>query len=243
VTERFGPGGGPFTPETLLAAVTETVRKIHDAPDLAAATTVLAESAARHLGADVAAVILQPRRGVTQRLASTDAVLLPLDDVEQAPMSPQAVPLHEGEAVLVRDTATDERWPEWSASANARGLRSALFTGLPAVRDHAVTLELYARRTDGFPRIDSAVATQMVTLVGLALRHADRNTNLEEALHTRGLVGQAQGILMARFDLDGVQAMSFLRRRSQQSQLPVRELAATIVAEAEHRSTGANPDD
>lgn len=243
MTERFEPGGRPFAPETLLHVVTETVRQIHDAPDLPAATTVLAESAVRHLGADVAGVTLHPRRGLAQRLATTDEVLRHLDDREQAPTSPLAVPLDEGDAVLVRDTVADERWPEWSALAHALGLRSALLTGIPAVRDHPVTLELYARRPDRFTQIDSAVATQMATLVGLALRHADRSTNLVEALHTRGLVGQAQGILMARFDLDGAQAMSYLRRRSQQTQLPVRELAASIVAEVERRSTGAKPDD
>ncbi len=59
--------------------------------------------------------------------------------------------------------------------------------------------------------------------------------NLREALTTRALIGQAQGIVMERHALTSEQAMAYLRRVSQQSQVKVRDLAERIVSGAEPR--------
>ncbi|HEU5035384.1 MAG TPA: ANTAR domain-containing protein [Nocardioides sp.] len=222
--------GGPLSPVDLLRMLTEAVQQIHAAKSLYAAAGSLAQNAVRHLGADAAGVLLYPRSGARQRLAATDDLLLFLDRRDEGvAASPRANELAPGELLLVRDTETDETWPQWSAAVHSRGLRSAMFAGLPPVRGRAVTVELYARRADGFARIGPVMAAQLATHVGLALQHADRRANLEDALYSRGIIGQAQGIIMERYKLTSEQAMAYLRRSSQESHEPVRSLAADIV--------------
>ena len=66
--------------------------------------------------------------------------------------------------------------------------------------------------------------------------HADdltRNLNLQEALETRDLIGQAKGILMERQHIDADRAFEILRRASQRSNVKLRDVAALIVSGAE----------
>ena len=51
-----------------------------------------------------------------------------------------------------------------------------------------------------------------------------------DALDTRTLIGQAQGILMERFDLDADQSFAVLRRYSQESNRRIGEIVGEIVA-------------
>ena len=52
---------------------------------------------------------------------------------------------------------------------------------------------------------------------------------MNRAVATRTTIGQAQGILMERFDIDADQAFSVLRRYSQAENVPLREVAARLV--------------
>ena len=78
------------------------------------------------------------------------------------------------------------------------------------------------------------------TLAGLALDSAqeraaddERVANLTEALRTRELIGQAQGILMERERITADQAFDVLRRASQHMNIKLREVAETLVATGE----------
>ncbi len=83
------------------------------------------------------------------------------------------------------------------------------------------------------------------TLARLALDSAEerasdekRTGNLIEALRTRELVGQAQGILMERERITADQAFDVLRRASQHMNIKLREVAATLVETGESPETG-----
>jgi AmiR/NasT family two-component response regulator len=65
---------------------------------------------------------------------------------------------------------------------------------------------------------------------------ASKARNLAEALQTRELIGQAQGILMERERITTDQAFDVLRRASQHMNIKLREVAQTLV------DTGAPPD-
>jgi AmiR/NasT family two-component response regulator len=97
------------------------------------------------------------------------------------------------------------------------------------MRGRSMCLELYSARPRAFTTSGLAVARRVAKHAGLTLRQVDRALNLEEALETRALIGQAQGILMERYQLTGDQAMSFLRRTSQQTHIKVRDLADSVV--------------
>lgn len=54
---------------------------------------------------------------------------------------------------------------------------------------------------------------------------------LRAAVETRGVIGQAQGILMERFGLDADRAFGVLRRYSQDGNVKLRHVAEHLVVE------------
>ena len=224
------PSGRSSAPDAMALALLDVTQEILGASDVRQAAQRVATLGVRHLGADLAGVSCRPRRAGPERLAATDADLHGLDNVD-----PRDSPLSEAfeppRMVAVADTGTETRWPTWSDAAAACGLRSALFVGLPALPGRPVVLELYARSAEAFAADRASLALTLAHQAGLALRQVDRAASLEEALHTRGLIGQAQGLVMERYRLDGDGAMTYLRRRSQEAHVRVRDLAATLVAQ------------
>ena len=65
-----------------------------------------------------------------------------------------------------------------------------------------------------------------------------RAGNLTDALRTRELIGQAQGILMERERITADQAFDVLRRASQHMNIKLREVAETLVDTGESPNTG-----
>lgn len=223
----------------MVAAVVETIGAAAG-PGVAAHR--VAELVVHHLAVDLVGLSVQQRPGQPQRLAASDAALLDLDQTgSQHGASPRRLELREGDVVTVDDIGSDDRWPPWGAAAETLGLCSAAFVGLPPMRGRPVLLELYSRRPAAFPEADLGRVLRVGRLVGLALRAADRSANLADGMHTRGVIGQAQGILMERYGMTGDQAMSYLRRHSQDSHLKVRDLAAQVVGRRELESRG-HPD-
>ena len=64
----------------------------------------------------------------------------------------------------------------------------------------------------------------------MAMAVADDHLGMTKALDTRKLIGQAQGILMERFDIDGDRAFEFLVRQSQSQNLKLRAVADWVVS-------------
>lgn len=96
--------------------------------------------------------------------------------------------------------------------------------------------------------MDRAKGMIFATLAGLALGGAqlleakDRRTdNLHQALATRELIGQAQGILMERERVTSEQAFEILRRASQHLKIKLREVAQELVDTGQRPSTESAP--
>jgi ANTAR domain/GAF domain len=141
------------------------------------------------------------------------------------------------------DLLDDERWPSFGPAAVAAGVRSVLAYSLSDERPSA--LNLYARLPAAFGATDRAQGLLFATLARLALDSAEeraseekRTGNLVEALRTRELIGQAQGILMERERITGEQAFDVLRRASQHMNIKLREVAETLIETGESPDTG-----
>jgi AmiR/NasT family two-component response regulator len=61
-------------------------------------------------------------------------------------------------------------------------------------------------------------------------RDTDTIRQLERALETRLVIGQAQGIVMAHMDVDADHAIAYLKRVSMQTNRKVVDIAAEIAA-------------
>lgn len=195
------------------------------------AAAVVAAYASRHLGADLAGVSVRESARPTVRLAATDPVLARLDAVEDAVgQRPELDASNPGAVLTIGDTRVDTRWPEWGTAAAGLQLVSVHLVAMPTVRGRPVTLELFSRRADAFTAGEVVRVGLVARHAGHSLRQVDRIANLVDAMHTREVIGQAQGIVMERYGLTSVQAMNFLRRSSQQSQVRIRALAEQMVS-------------
>jgi hypothetical protein len=65
--------------------------------------------------------------------------------------------------------------------------------------------------------------------------------HLRRALNTRTAIGQAIGLLMGRYGLSSDAAFAMICRWSQETNVKVRDLATSILAEAQPGPTGADP--
>ena len=92
---------------------------------------------------------------------------------------------------------------------------------------------------DGFSPGIASVEEARVALQRLlaATRAAyERSSQLQHALDSRVVIEQAKGVLAERYGLDVQQAFDLLRRAARSNRMPLRDLAASVVAS---RSTPA----
>jgi GAF domain-containing protein len=132
------------------------------------------------------------------------------------------------------DVANDDRWPKWGLAVSELGIRSVLSVRLETRSRRYGSLNLYADRLDAFDDDDIAVATIFVRHAAVALANAHNEEGLQVAIDARRLIGQAQGILMERFDLDSDRAFEFMRRQSQTHNVKLRQVAEWVV---DHRTS------
>ena len=136
----------------------------------------------------------------------------------------------DGGAVLVDDTARDPRWPAWCAALAAEGVGTTLTVGLSARGVDLGVLTLSAATAGSLRRhVGDEPLGLLLRQVAVALADLRAAADLESVREARTVVGQAQGILMERFDLDADAAFSVLRRWSQQGNVKLREVAAQLV--------------
>ncbi len=228
-------GKGPREPVGALAVLVEEIDRIRHVDDAAAQ---IARFARATFDVDAAGVSTLGPHGGRARLAG-DEVLVSLDAATATTVDPLASRgpsgmthgIGDGAVVVVADALDDRRWPDWSRRVAEHRMRAVVLAGMPALRERPVVLELYSHHPRTLPDADLHDLRVLAKHAGIALRQVDRIANLREAVSTRALIGQAQGILMERYGLTSDQAMAYLRRRSQESQHKVRDLAEHLVAE------------
>ncbi|GAB3991047.1 GAF and ANTAR domain-containing protein [Nocardioides marmoraquaticus] len=142
----------------------------------------------------------------------------------------------DGRMVRVIDLADDPRWPRWRDRVlEALGVRSMLCLPLFDHDRHSGALNLYAMRPDAFNSRDVATAQALAASSALAVAASQKISQLERALDTRSIIGQAMGILMVTYRLDDKGAFDFLAKLSQTSNTRLAEVARRLV---EHHNAG-----
>ena len=148
-----------------------------------------------------------------------------------------------GEVNRIRDTATDERWPEFAAAAAGAGVRSTL--ALPMRVAHRIVggFNLYSRNVEGFEGAAVETAALFAAQAGMAVagslaywHQRELVQHLEEALKNRPVIEQAKGMIMAREGVTADEAFDVLRRASQRQNRKLRDIAVEIVQRAVDRA-------
>jgi hypothetical protein len=185
-------------------------------------------------GCDAAGVLVI-QDGRVSTAAASSSIVKELDQLQiGANEGPCLDASTNGVVLYAEDLAGDRRWPTFCRHAAAAGIMSVI--AFPLSPDRSSALNLYARRPRAFGEADRAQGQLFATLARLAfdsakVRAADdaRAANLVDAIRTRELIGQAQGILMERERITGEEAFDLLRRASQRMNIKLRQVAETLV--------------
>ncbi|CAN5337541.1 GAF and ANTAR domain-containing protein [soil metagenome] len=207
LTENFASKAGP---DAILASVTSSAVGIIDGVDWAD--------------------ILLITDGQFESLAPTGDLVRELDDLQRAFQQGPCLEAAVADAVIRSADLRDEpRWPRFAEAAVARGVESVLSFQLYSHRAGRGALNLFGREAHTFSAEAEAIGAMLATHAANALVAADRQHQFDSALATRDVIGQAKGVLMERFGVDAVQAFDLLSTLSQNSNTPLRQIAAQVV--------------
>ncbi|MEV0794272.1 GAF and ANTAR domain-containing protein [Kribbella sp. NPDC050459] len=207
--------------------------ELHDAPGVEETIEAVVQFALQALSCTYAGVVLSTRGSQAEVAAVTDPVVADVYELQiTTENGPLVTALRDRTTVLIRDTGTDDRWPEWAAKVAALGVRSVLDVPLAtgeAARRTVGVLGLYSPEADAFSADDEAIAHILARHATVAVASARHEETMAQAVDARKLVGQAMGILMERFDVDGDRAFAILKRYSQDTNTKLRDVAQQLI--------------
>jgi len=134
------------------------------------------------------------------------------------------------EVVAVPDMATDTRWPDFASQAAQAGVGSMLSFRLFVSGDDLGAMNLYNRTPGAFNEESRDIGSPFAAHAAVALAQVQQRDNVQAAMDTRDLIGQAKGILMERHKLTGTQAFQLLITVSQHRNIKLREVADELVS-------------
>jgi transcriptional regulator with GAF, ATPase, and Fis domain len=138
--------------------------------------------------------------------------------------------------VLVDSDEAAATWPRFAAAARDEGILSFLAAPLFTAEQTLGSLNLYGRSRSAFDNFDAEVLAMLTTAVSRAIGDFARfrsarevAASIQRALQTRAPIEQAKGMLMAVHQINADQAFDLLRRKSQETNVPLRTVAADLV--------------
>jgi GAF domain-containing protein len=185
-------------------------------------------------------------------VASADALARLLDEQQyELDEGPCLEALRTGQVVAAEDLSRESRWNGYPPRAFAHGVRTVYSSPL-VVGDQTIgAINMYARPAHAFDPDARASIAQLTALAAAtttaAMRHYDEVTfsdHLRRALSSRSVIDQAMGIIIGMQRCSPDEAFEMLRTVSQNRNIPVREVAAELVAntsKAKPGGAGLNP--
>ena len=137
---------------------------------------------------------------------------------------------YEHETVRVPDLRHEQRWPKFARRAYDAGAGSMLSFQLYVQGDTLGALNLYNTQPGGFDEESEQVGMLFASHAAVAFADAQKMDHLDRAIASRDLIGQAKGMLMERYQIDGDGAFRVLTRVSQFSNRPLRDVADELVS-------------
>lgn len=181
-------------------------------------------------GAEYAGLLLLGTGGKYETLAPTSELMYELDRIQvstgQGPCVQAAV-----DELIVRtdDFAHEQRWPDYSPKVAELGIRSAVSFMLYTTQRNAGALNTFAREPHAFDAESEAIGSVLAAHAAAAIVAGRHGEQLQSALSSRDLIGQAKGIIMERYRVDAVRAFDMLRQLSQTGNVKLVDVAKQVI--------------
>ena len=217
-TAHGTPTGGAKTPSEVLDEVTEGAVKMLDGVDHAGVTLMRRPSPSR-------------RTNNLESVATTSPVPRQFDVLQhQHGQGPCFDAIWTHQTVRIADVASELRWPDVMAAALEQSpIRSLLSIQLYTDGQELGALNLFSDTAGGIDDETEDQAFNLATHAAIALSGARRGEQFRSAIASRDLIGQANGMIMERFDLDAIAAFGLIRTLSQEMNVPVTEVARRLA--------------
>jgi GAF domain-containing protein len=181
-------------------------------------------------GADTAGVLLVSKGGKFESLSGTSELIYKLDRLqEQFKEGPCLDAAVNDLVVRTEDFHTETRWPKYSRGVCDLGVRSSISFKLYTGERTAGALNVFSRSPHSFGADAEVIGSILAAHAAAAILASRDSQQLQAALLSRDLIGQAKGILMERFSIDAVGAFEMLRKLSQQMNVRLYEIAQRVV--------------
>lgn len=181
-------------------------------------------------GAEYAGLLLLGRGGKYETLVPTDELMYKLDEMQirtgEGPCVEAAI-----DDLIVRtdDFESELRWPEYSKLVVEVGIRSALSFKLYTAQRNAGALNVFSTEVKAFDAEAEAIGSVLAAHAAAAIVASRQEEQLQSALSSRDLIGQAKGIIMERYQVDAVRAFEMLRELSQSGNVKLVDIAKQVI--------------
>lgn len=174
---------------------------------------------------------------------ATDPEVNPVDQHQYDTMKGPCLDALQGEIQYYDGTTVEPRWRQFAEAAADAGIYSVISFPLKLDGDVLGALNFYSKEREalreGQREEGQLFAAQAAVAVANAKAYTDKATQveqLEDALKTRTMIGQATGLLMAQESLTSEEAFQKLVQVSQRSNVKLREIAQRYVEAWERRA-------
>lgn len=180
--------------------------------------------------ADTAGVLLLAKNGKFESLAGTSDLIYELDRLQEQHGTGPCIDAAVNDLVVrADDFKTEQRWHDYSRAVCELGVRSSLSFKLYTGDRTAGALNVFSMQPHAFTAESEATGSVLAAHAATAILASKEGEQLQSALLSRDIIGQAKGILMERLNVDAIRSFEILRQLSQEMNLRLTEVARRVV--------------
>jgi len=217
--------------------IAELVQKLHgraDADPDAVIAELVEHAAVEIPGADYAGVTITRNAKKIDTPAASHKWPIVLDEVQERHREgPCLTAAWEERTVHVPDLENDDRFPRYRRDAlEQTPIRSVMAFQLFIADETMGAINVYAEKPQAFSAESRDIGLIFAAHSSVAWNSARRDEQFRQALASRDIIGQAKGMIMERYSVDAVQAFALLRKLSQDSNVPLIQIATDLTKKA-----------
>ena len=193
-------------------------------------------------GVDAGSISMTEDGHIDTRHPTTEAIRKLDETQSELHQGPCITALEEPPAsgiVVADDLAADDaqHWPDFAPRAIEAGYRSLMSTQLSVDGGIRAALNLYSATPHAFDAEARTLAGLFGIQASILLYGADTAAQLQRAVDSRDLIGQAKGILRERFGVDDEGAFQMLVKSSQETNMKLTAVAQWLLEDTGRSQT------